>query len=103
MRLAQARDPRISYYCPFINCGRVSALYGNYLASLLVVVMLFITDLNTWPAIGLTALSLAFLQSLLILFINSQLTQCPIISNRFIFDTFLFGKTGARMQKSLSP
>jgi Flp pilus assembly protein protease CpaA len=72
-----------------------SALYGNYLASLLAVVMLFITDLNTWPAIGLTALSLAFF--VIIAYFIHQFTidsVFPLFLIASYLMLFYFGKTG---------
>jgi prepilin signal peptidase PulO-like enzyme (type II secretory pathway) len=72
-----------------------SALYGNYLASLLAVVMFFVTDLNTWPAIGLTILSLAFF-AIIVYFIHQFTidTVFPLFLIASYLMLFYFGKTG---------
>jgi len=81
-----------------------SALYGNYLASLLAVVMFFVTDLNTWPAIGLTILSLAFF-AIIVYFIHQFTidTVFPLFLIASYLMLFILAKQVARMQKSLSP
>lgn len=72
-----------------------SALYGNYLASLLAVVMLFITDLEKWPAVGFTTLSLAFFA--IIAYLSHQFTfetVFPLFLIAAYLMLFYFGKTG---------
>jgi Flp pilus assembly protein protease CpaA len=94
--------PNILTLTPFAIAVIWSAIYGNPLAAILSVAMLFITNLQKGPALGLTALSLTFagFGSILLSGFSLQASLQLIIIVGFSL-LWYFGKTGGSDVKIL--